>query len=132
MISAEDRAALHDPDEFGVEAVLHEPGRAPAHISGMWGRPLGANEIRRSQTSTSASSTRVAAGASVLQLFNEDMPLDWRNTRVVVDEREYSIAQYDPIDRLRTACVLIAWGDREARQVGSEASGRGQWISPQR
>ena len=127
MIGMDDRAALFDPDEFGVEVAIEEPGNPARVVCGMWSAPAGADTLHRANTGATSGGVRVAASVSHLQLFNEDVPRDWRNACVIAGDKRYSITALEPVGRLRTACTLTDWGDRQQAAQGGK---RGEWLSP--
>ncbi|MEC8917763.1 MAG: hypothetical protein VX796_09105 [Pseudomonadota bacterium] len=127
MIDADEFRELFDEDEVGVDVTIAEPGvETRFGVSGMWSTPEGTSRMRRAGT-TDGTGLRVGSGTSVLQLFNADVPRDWRNARVTVDGVIYSITQREPFDRLRTELWLVPYGDRHARKQGGND---GRWISP--
>ena len=125
MIGADDVATFFDPDEFGVEVTIAEPGLEPRPVSGMWGEPGKPESLRRLNTN-GAGGLRVGPGSSALQLFNSDAPANRREAKLTVDGVEYSIADHKPLGRLRTLFVLVPYGDRNARQGQTD----GRWLPP--
>lgn len=125
MIGADDVATFFDPDEFGVEVTILEPGLEPREAAGMWGEPGGPETLRRLNTN-GAGGLRVGPGSSALQLFNTDAPVNRRAAIIVVDGVQYSIADHKPLGRLRTLFTLVPYGDRQARQDQTN----GRWLSP--
>lgn len=125
MIGDDDVATFFDPDEFGVEVTIIEPGLEPREVAGMWGDPASPETLRR-LNSNGAGGLSVGPGSSALQLFNRDAPAQRRTAMIVVDGVQYSIAAHKPLGRLRTLFTLVAYGDRTARQDQTD----GRWLSP--
>lgn len=121
MIGDDDWATFFDPDEFGVEVVLHAPGVPPSPpFGGMWSRPPGRETVRR--PGPKGTGLRVAPDERRLQIPSRDLPDDWRETRVEVDGVSYAIGDLADLGRLRVELILTPWQER--------SESHGSWLRP--
>lgn len=117
MIGDDDRAIFFDPEVFGVVVRLHVPGeQVPREINGKWSKPAGRESLKRDHTR--GAGLRVAPDERPLQVACSDLPDDWRNTRVVVDEAEHAIGDVVSLGRLRAELILTPWQERSENHVG--------------
>lgn len=122
MIGADDFSSFYDPDEFGCTALLFEPGYAARSVNGMLGAPSESGRLYRSGIDPSASSLRVRPDQVKLQLPRGEVPANWKLTKVALDGVEYSIANVEPLGRLRSLLTLVPYGDRAVQPAE-----RGKW-----
>ncbi|WP_165675380.1 hypothetical protein [Metapseudomonas otitidis] len=122
MIGAEDLGDFFDPDEFGTTVQLLEAGQPARTVRALEGAPDGSGRLYRSGVDPNASSLRVRPDQVKLQLARGDAPGDWKLTKAVLAGSEYSIANAEPLGRLRVLLTLIPYGDRSA-----PAGERGKW-----
>lgn len=122
MIGDDDFDSFFDPEEFGCTVQLIEPGLEARSVNGMWGAPAKSGRLYRSGVDPNAANLRVKANQVSLQLPREEVPLNWKTTKVVTDDAEYSIAAAEPLGRLRTLLTLVPYGNRAA-----PAGERGKW-----
>lgn len=123
MIGADDIDAFFDPDEFGCTAQFIEPGRGPRSVDGMIGAPQKSNPLYRAGRDFNAANVRGRPRQMFLQIPTRELPENWSKTTVVLDGVSYSIAEAEPIDRLRTALTLTPPVDR-ASSAGAQDSWR--------
>lgn len=120
MIGDDDLASFFDPEEFGCEVLIVGPtGSRP--VNGMWGDPAAFGRLQRPGVPNNAAQIEVRLDEKVLQLPNDDVPLDWEECRVVDGGVDFSITRVDPHGRLRSLLTLVPYGDRKAR--AQEVSG---------
>ncbi|OEC32872.1 hypothetical protein SAMN05216600_12822 [Pseudomonas cuatrocienegasensis] len=122
MIGDDDFDSFFDPEEFGCTVQLIEPGREARAVNGMWGEPQKSGRLYRSGVDPNAANVRVKPNQASLQLPRDEVPLNWKATKVVTDDAEYSIAAAEPLGRLRTLLTLVPYGNRAA-----PAGERGKW-----
>lgn len=122
MIGADDIDAFFDPDEFGCTAQLIEPGREPRSVDGMIGAPQKSQPLYRSGRDFNAANIKGKPRQMILQIPTRDLPENWSKTLVVLDGISYSIAEAEPIGRLRTALTLTPPVDRAS--AGAQDSWR--------
>ncbi|HUH05952.1 MAG TPA: hypothetical protein VML75_28375 [Kofleriaceae bacterium] len=122
MIGDDDFDSFFDPEEFGCTVQLIEPGREARAVNGMWGEPVKSGRLYRSGVDPNAATVRVKPNQASLQLPRDEVPLNWKTTKVVTDDAEYSIAVAEPLGRLRTLLTLVPYGNRAA-----PAGERGKW-----
>lgn len=122
MIGADDLVDFFDPDEFGTTAQLLVPGQPARQVSALEGAPGASGRLYRSGVDPNASSLRVKPAQVKLQLARGDVPADYQLAKVVLEGAEYSIANVEPLGRLRSLLTLIPYGDRSA-----PAGERGKW-----
>jgi hypothetical protein len=122
VIGDDDFATFFDPSEFGCTVQLIEPGRAPRDVDGMFGKPETSGGVYRAGVDPSAAMVRGTPKQRHLQLPRGEVPEAWKATKVVADGATYSIADVEPLGRLRSLLTLTPYGDRAA------APGeRGKW-----
>ncbi|EOJ3048141.1 hypothetical protein ACWYIM_005813 [Pseudomonas aeruginosa] len=122
MIGAEDLGDFFDPDEFGTTVQLLEPGQPARTVSGLEAAPGVSGRQYRSGVDPNASNLRVNPAQVKLQLARGDVPTGWKQTKALLAGVEYSIANVEPLGRLRMLLTLIPYGDRSA-----PAGERGKW-----
>ncbi|MOA32389.1 hypothetical protein D3C78_1536040 [compost metagenome] len=76
----------------------------------------------RSGVDPNASNLRARPVQEKLQLARADVPVDWKLAKVVIAGAEYSIANVEPLGRIRSLLILVPFGDRSA-----PAGERGKW-----
>jgi hypothetical protein len=129
MIGADDLADFYDPEEFGCEVlIVGSGGGQPAKVLGMWGEPAAFGLMLRQGTNVGAAQIRAKANQRMLQVSNEDVPVDWHLAKVIESDREFSIAEVTPHGRLRSLMVLVPYGDRQARVKDPAQNG---WLPTQ-
>lgn len=122
MIGEDDLEDLFDPDEFGVEAVLLEVGQPSRPLRGTLGAPRASGGLYRSGADPNAAQLRVKPSQQILTVAASAVPAGWKLAKVVLRGAEYSIAAIEPVGRIRTALILVPYGD-----AASQPEERGKW-----
>lgn len=122
MIGEDDLEDFFDPGEFGVEAVLLEAGQQPRKVRGTLGAPRASGGLYRSGSDPNAAQLRVKPAQEILTVANSSVPTGWQRVKVMLRGAEHSIASIEPVGRLRTALVLVPYGDHE-----TQPPERGKW-----
>lgn len=122
MIGEDDLEDLFDPDEFGVEATLLEVGQPARPLRGTLGAPRASGGLYRSGMDPNAAQLRVKPSQQILTVAASRVPAGWKLAKVVLRGVEHSIAAIEPVGRIRTALVLVPYGDR-----GADPGERGKW-----
>ncbi|HFH4653098.1 hypothetical protein [Pseudomonas aeruginosa] len=122
MIGEDDLEDLFDPDEFGVEVMLLEAGQAARVLRGTLGGPRPSGGLYRSGSDPNAAQLRVKPVQEILTVAASAVPAGWKSAKVVLRGVEHSIARVEPAGRIRTALVLVPYGDK-----ASQPPERGKW-----
>lgn len=125
MIGADDFETFFDDDEFGCTVQVLEPSRAARSASGMWGEPVGFGRLQLAGNNSASANIQAQPDMRKLQLPNDEVPENWKLTKIVADDAEYSIAHVAPLGRLRSLLTLVPYGDRVARVGDQKQNG---WL----
>lgn len=121
MIGEDDLEAMFDPDEFGLRLVLIVDGQAPREILGMQNPRDRSGPLYRSGIDPNAANLRVRPDQVKVQVATRDVPELYRAQRIEVDGVAWSIANVEPLGRIRSLMTLVPYGARESKPE------RGKW-----
>lgn len=122
MIGEDDLEDFFDPDEFGVKVTVLEDGRPARPLRGTLGAPRASGGMYRSGSDPNAAQLRVKPAQEILTVANSAVPAGWQRVKVLLRGVEHSIAKVEPVGRLRTALVLVPYGD-----IAMQPPERGKW-----
>lgn len=117
MIGADDLDDFFDPDEFGCEVRL-VVGDDVIEIRGMLRPAPQPTELR--QGNRSQGGVRSKPGERELQIAAHDLPADWPDRRVELDQGHYTAVEVLPVGRVRVGLVLVPYSERTTEHV--------QWL----
>ena len=121
MIGEDDLEALFDPDEFGLRLVLIVDGQAPREILGMQNPRDRSGPLYRSGIDPNAANLRVRPDQVKVQVATRAVPELYRAQRIELDGVAWSIANVEPLGRIRSLMTLVPYGARESKPE------RGKW-----
>lgn len=121
MIGEDDLEAFFDPDEFGLRLVLIVDGQAPREILGMQNPRDRSGPLYRSGIDPNAANLRVRPDQVKVQVATSDVPELYRAQRIEVAGVAWSIANVEPLGRIRSLMTLVPYGARESKPE------RGKW-----
>lgn len=121
MIGEDDLEAMFDPDEFGLRLVLVVDGQAPREILGMQNPRDRSGPLYRSGIDPNAANLRVRPDQVKVQVATRDVPELYRAQRLEIDGVAWSIANVEPLGRIRSLMTLVPYGARESKPE------RGKW-----
>lgn len=121
MIGEDDLEAMFDPDEFGLRLVLIVDGQAPREILGMQNPRDRSGPLYRSGIDPNAANLRVRPDQVKVQVATRDVPELYRAQRLEIDGVAWSIANVEPLGRIRSLMTLVPYGARESKPE------RGKW-----
>ncbi|HHK4358941.1 TPA: hypothetical protein ACQTXQ_005746 [Pseudomonas aeruginosa] len=121
MIGEDDLEAMFDPDEFGLRLVLIVDGQAPREILGMQNPRDRSGPLYRSGIDPNAANLRVRPDQVKVQVSARDVPELYRAQRLEIDGVAWSIANVEPLGRIRSLMTLVPYGARESKPE------RGKW-----
>ena len=121
MIGEDDLEAFFDPDEFGLRLVLIVDGQAPREILGMQNPRDRSGPLYRSGIDPNAANLRVRPDQVKVQVATRDVPELYRAQRIELDGAAWSIANVEPLGRIRSLMTLVPYGARQSKPE------RGTW-----
>lgn len=121
MIGEDDLEALFDPEEFGLRLVLIVDGQPPREILGMQNPRDRSGPLYRSGIDPNAANLRVRPDQVKVQVATSAVPELYRAQRIEVDGVAWSIANVEPLGRIRSLMTLVPYGARESKPE------RGKW-----
>lgn len=121
MIGEDDLEAFFDPDEFGLRLVLIVDGLPGREILGMQNPRDRSGPLYRSGIDPNAANLRVRPDQVKVQIATRDVPELYRAQRIELDGVAWSIANVEPLGRIRSLMTLVPYGARESKPE------RGKW-----
>lgn len=121
MIGDDDLEAMFDPDEFGLRLVLIEAGKPAREVLGMQNPRDRSGPLYRSGIDPNAANLRVRPDQVKVQVATRDVPELYRAQRLEIDGVAWSIANVEPLGRIRSLMTLVPYGARESKPE------RGKW-----
>lgn len=121
MIGEDDLAAFFDPDEFGLRLVLIEGGKPAREVLGMKNPRDRSGPLYRSGIDPNAANLRVRPDQVKVQVATSDVPALYRAQRIELEGATWSIANVEPLGRIRSLMTLVPHGARESKPE------RGTW-----
>lgn len=79
-------------------------------------------KVYRSGSDPGAANLRVRPNQIKFQVALCDLPDEWQRTKVLLRRREYSIANTEPLGRLRMLLTLVPFGTQD-----DQPEERGKW-----
>ena len=121
MIGEDDLEAFFDPDEFGLRLVLIEDGKPAREVLGMQNPRDRSGPLYRSGIDPNAANLRVRPDQVKVQVATRDVPELYRAQRIELDGAAWSIANVEPLGRIRPQMTLVPYGARQSKPE------RGTW-----
>lgn len=121
MIGEDDLEAFFDPDEFGLRLVLVEDSKPAREVLGMQNPRERSGPLYRSGIDPNAANLRVRPDQVKVQIATRDVPALYRAQRIELDGASWSIANVEPLGRLRSLMTLVPHGARKSKPE------RGTW-----
>ncbi|RXU06995.1 MULTISPECIES: hypothetical protein [Pseudomonas syringae group] len=124
MIGDDDFESFYDPDEFGGVVTVHEQGKAPRDVPGIFGKPVARGGVFRAGIDPGAAQVRAAPDQLQFQMANSSVPKPFLSVKVVANGKAYLIADVEPLGRFRSLVTMTPDGGR----AGSDSGELGKWA----
>lgn len=124
MIGEDDFESFYDPDEFGGVVTVHEVGKEPRDVAGIFGAPAARGGVYRAGIDPGAAQVRATPDQVQFQMANGSVPRPFLSVRVMVKGKAYVIADVEPIGRFRSLVTMTPDGSR----AGADSGELGKWA----